>query len=137
MDRLRRRPPQQDDHGDAGSDGAERGGAGRGGTHGVDVEGTTHQNRVVAAQGVGASGVVADPVEVAPPDGREPRVETLGRRAQPPDDDVVRQDAAQAGGGTGWFAAPLLQTPAFSWQALIELVVPLAITVLIVQNEML
>ena len=34
----------------------------------------------------------------------------------------------------GWFAAPLLQAPAFSLQAMIELVVPLAITVLIVQN---
>ena len=34
----------------------------------------------------------------------------------------------------GWFAAPLLQRPAFSLQAMIELVVPLAITVLIVQN---
>jgi benzoate membrane transport protein len=33
-----------------------------------------------------------------------------------------------------WFAAPLLQVPEFSVQALIELVVPLAITVLIVQN---
>jgi benzoate membrane transport protein len=36
--------------------------------------------------------------------------------------------------GGGWFAAPLLQVPVFSMQALIELVVPLAITVLIVQN---
>jgi benzoate membrane transport protein len=34
----------------------------------------------------------------------------------------------------GWFAAPLLQAPAFSLQAMIELVLPLAITVLIVQN---
>ncbi len=33
-----------------------------------------------------------------------------------------------------WLAAPLLQAPAFSVQAMIELVVPLAITVLIVQN---
>ena len=39
--------------------------------------------------------------------------------------------AAQPG---GWFAAPLLQAPQFSVQAMIELVVPLAITVLIVQN---
>ncbi len=39
-----------------------------------------------------------------------------------------------AGAGAPWFAAPLLQVPAFSWQAMIELVVPLAITVLIVQN---
>ncbi|HZH07048.1 MAG TPA: benzoate/H(+) symporter BenE family transporter, partial [Lautropia sp.] len=36
--------------------------------------------------------------------------------------------------GGRWFAAPLLQAPVFSLQALIELVVPLAITVLIVQN---
>ncbi len=39
-----------------------------------------------------------------------------------------------AAAGAPWFAAPLLQVPAFSWQAMIELVVPLAITVLIVQN---
>jgi len=32
------------------------------------------------------------------------------------------------------FAAPSLYTPAFSWQAMVELVVPLAITVLVVQN---
>jgi benzoate membrane transport protein len=42
------------------------------------------------------------------------------------------QSAAQGIGR--WFAAPVLQVPAFSVQALIELVVPLAITVLIVQN---
>lgn len=36
--------------------------------------------------------------------------------------------------GAAWFAAPLLQAPAFSLQAMVELVVPLAITVLIVQN---
>ena len=36
--------------------------------------------------------------------------------------------------GAPWFAAPILQSPRFSWQAMIELVVPLAITVLIVQN---
>jgi benzoate membrane transport protein len=33
-----------------------------------------------------------------------------------------------------WFAAPVFQVPVFSVQALVELVVPLAITVLIVQN---
>ncbi|MCX7961450.1 MAG: benzoate/H(+) symporter BenE family transporter [Burkholderiales bacterium] len=32
------------------------------------------------------------------------------------------------------FAAPNLYAPAFSWQAMVELVVPLAITVLVVQN---
>lgn len=43
--------------------------------------------------------------------------------------------AAAAGVDTGgWLAAPLLQAPAFSVQAMVELVVPLAITVLIVQN---
>jgi benzoate membrane transport protein len=31
-------------------------------------------------------------------------------------------------------AAPVLQTPVFSWRAMVELVVPLAITVLVVQN---
>ena len=41
-----------------------------------------------------------------------------------------------AGGGdlTGWLAAPALVTPQWSVQALLELVVPLAITVLVVQN---
>jgi benzoate membrane transport protein len=34
----------------------------------------------------------------------------------------------------GWVAAPVLQVPQWSWQAMIELVVPLAITVLVVQN---
>lgn len=33
-----------------------------------------------------------------------------------------------------WFAAPLLQAPQWSVQAMIELVIPLAITVLVVQN---
>jgi benzoate membrane transport protein len=42
--------------------------------------------------------------------------------------------AALGSGDGGWFAAPLLQKPAFSLQAMVELVVPLAITVLIVQN---
>ena len=36
--------------------------------------------------------------------------------------------------GTGWLAAPVLQAPQWSWQAMLELVVPLAITVLVVQN---
>ncbi|TKG72176.1 benzoate transporter [Prauserella endophytica] len=35
---------------------------------------------------------------------------------------------------TTWFASPLLQAPQFSWQAILELVVPLAVTVLVVQN---
>ena len=39
-----------------------------------------------------------------------------------------------AGPTTGWIAAPGLQTPQWSLQATIELVVPLAITVLVVQN---
>ena len=42
--------------------------------------------------------------------------------------------AAALSAGGRWIAAPLLQAPVFSLQALIELVVPLAITVLIVQN---
>jgi benzoate membrane transport protein len=37
------------------------------------------------------------------------------------------------GAALGW-AAPQVYMPAFSWQAMIELVVPLAITVLVVQN---
>jgi benzoate membrane transport protein len=34
----------------------------------------------------------------------------------------------------GWLAMPVLQPPQFSWEAIAELVVPLAITVLVVQN---
>jgi benzoate membrane transport protein len=37
-------------------------------------------------------------------------------------------------GGAGWFAAPVFQAPQWSLPALLELVVPLAITVLVVQN---
>lgn len=33
-----------------------------------------------------------------------------------------------------WLAAPMLQAPAFTWAAAVELVVPLVITVLVVQN---
>ncbi len=36
--------------------------------------------------------------------------------------------------GAQWFAAPVFQVPQWSWQARVELVVPLAITVLVVQN---
>ncbi|MER7113966.1 benzoate/H(+) symporter BenE family transporter [Saccharomonospora azurea] len=36
--------------------------------------------------------------------------------------------------GTGWFAQPVFQLPVWSWQAVVELVVPLAVTVLVVQN---
>lgn len=41
-----------------------------------------------------------------------------------------------AGGGDldGWLAAPVLVAPVWSWQAVLELVVPLAVTVLVVQN---
>jgi len=39
-----------------------------------------------------------------------------------------------AGLATAGFAQPNLYAPAFSWQAMVELVVPLAITVLVVQN---
>ncbi len=35
---------------------------------------------------------------------------------------------------TGWLSSPMFITPVFSWQAMLELVVPLAITVLVVQN---
>ncbi|MFR9803602.1 benzoate/H(+) symporter BenE family transporter [Pseudonocardia sp. RS010] len=38
------------------------------------------------------------------------------------------------GDGTGWLAAPVLVAPQWSWQAMVELVLPLAITVLVVQN---
>jgi benzoate membrane transport protein len=43
-----------------------------------------------------------------------------------------RWQPAAAGGE--WFAAPVLQAPQWSLQAMVELVVPLAITVLVVQN---
>jgi benzoate membrane transport protein len=36
--------------------------------------------------------------------------------------------------GTGWLAAPVLQTPQWSLPAMVELVLPLAVTVLVVQN---
>ena len=36
--------------------------------------------------------------------------------------------------GAGWLAQPLLQAPEFTWRAITELVVPLAVTVLVVQN---
>ncbi|MFZ2173669.1 MAG: benzoate/H(+) symporter BenE family transporter [Rhodococcus sp. (in: high G+C Gram-positive bacteria)] len=35
---------------------------------------------------------------------------------------------------TRWLAAPALQAPQFTWQAIVELVVPLTITVIVVQN---
>ncbi|SFN53665.1 benzoate membrane transport protein [Pseudonocardia ammonioxydans] len=49
---------------------------------------------------------------------------------------VLLTGSRGAGGGdlSGWVAAPLLVTPAWSWQAMVELVLPLAITVLVVQN---
>jgi benzoate membrane transport protein len=37
-------------------------------------------------------------------------------------------------GGAAWFAAPVFQAPQWSLQAMLELVIPLAITVLVVQN---
>ena len=39
-----------------------------------------------------------------------------------------------AGDAHEWLAHPMLTTPTWSWQAMIELVVPLAITVVVVQN---
>lgn len=41
---------------------------------------------------------------------------------------------APGAGGAGSFARPALHAPAFSWTAMVELVVPLAVTVLVVQN---
>ncbi|MCZ4587430.1 benzoate/H(+) symporter BenE family transporter [Rhodococcus opacus] len=38
------------------------------------------------------------------------------------------------GSSTSWIAAPMFQAPQFTWQAITELVVPLAITVIVVQN---
>jgi len=37
-------------------------------------------------------------------------------------------------GGAGGLARPTFHAPAFSWAAMVELVVPLAVTVLVVQN---
>jgi benzoate membrane transport protein len=48
---------------------------------------------------------------------------------------VLWSGRVQEGGTTGpWLAAPVLQAPAFTWSAAVELVVPLVITVLVVQN---
>jgi len=47
---------------------------------------------------------------------------------------VVSGRFRPGGTGTEWFAAPVLQAPEWSLQAMLELVVPLAITVLVVQN---
>ncbi len=48
---------------------------------------------------------------------------------------IVLLDAFALGTGPLWqFARPNLYAPDFSWQAMVELVVPLAITVLVVQN---
>jgi len=48
---------------------------------------------------------------------------------------IVLLDSFTLGAGPLWqFARPNLHGPVFSWQAMVELVVPLAITVLVVQN---
>lgn len=47
---------------------------------------------------------------------------------------VVSGRFRPGGAGAEWFAAPVLQAPEWSLQAMLELVVPLAITVLVVQN---
>lgn len=47
---------------------------------------------------------------------------------------VVAGDFTPAPGSGGLFATPVLQQPAFSWAATTELVVPLAVTVVFVQN---
>ncbi|MBM7808518.1 benzoate membrane transport protein [Geodermatophilus bullaregiensis] len=47
---------------------------------------------------------------------------------------VVSGRFSPAVAGGEWFAAPVLQAPEWSLQAMVELVVPLAITVLVVQN---
>lgn len=45
-----------------------------------------------------------------------------------------RADMGALSTSTGWFAQPVFQAPAFSWPATLELVIPLAITVVVVQN---
>lgn len=47
---------------------------------------------------------------------------------------IAALDRFEPAGALFSFAAPNLYAPAFSWQAMVELVVPLAITVLVVQN---
>lgn len=66
---------------------------------------------------------------------------SLGRRIPPILGALVIGAVAVAVSGrftpgptTAWFAAPVLQAPQWSLQAMIELVVPLAVTVLVVQN---
>ena len=45
-----------------------------------------------------------------------------------------RPEATVSASGAAWFAQPIFQAPQFSWPAMLELVVPLAITVVVVQN---
>jgi benzoate membrane transport protein len=47
---------------------------------------------------------------------------------------LFQGDTAWAGAGTQWLAQPLFQVPEWSLPALLELVIPMAITVLVVQN---
>lgn len=69
-------------------------------------------------------------------------VTALGRRLPPILGALLAGVAAVAlsgrfappAGDAGWFAQPMLQAPQWSWQAMFELVIPLAITVLVVQN---
>jgi benzoate membrane transport protein len=69
-------------------------------------------------------------------------VPTLGRRIPPILGALVVGAAAVGLSGrfdpgptaTGWLAAPMVQAPQWSVQAMVELVIPLAVTVLVVQN---
>lgn len=69
-------------------------------------------------------------------------VTTLGRRLPPILGALLAGVAAVAlsgrfqppAGEAGWLAQPMLQAPQWSWQAMVELVVPLVVTVLVVQN---
>lgn len=47
---------------------------------------------------------------------------------------VLLTERYAPGEGTRWWAAPVIASPDWSWAAMVELVVPLAITVLVVQN---
>ena len=47
---------------------------------------------------------------------------------------VVLGEFHPSAGGAGALARPIVYAPAFSWAAMVELVVPLAVTVLVVQN---
>ncbi len=66
-----------------------------GGVHRLDVQVPVVPQHMPAQQRVHAPVVIGDPVRVPPPDRREPRVEPVRRRCDPPHPDVLRQPPGQ------------------------------------------